>query len=130
MDIQEIRQIAQEVVNESKRTARVDQGTLRRSISYTVNRDEVVFREMDYGQYGDNSQLIENAKRLMPSGSRYKFELIDVDGNISEVTKTKLGRTSRRSILKTLSSNGTKNAIALINKIRKLDEKKNGKANN
>lgn len=130
MDIQEIRQIAHEVVNESKRTARVDQGTLRRSISYTVNRDEVVFREMDYGQYGDNSQLIENAKRLMPSGSRYKFELIDVDGNISEVTKTKLGRTSRRSILKTLSSNGTKNAIALINKIRKLDEKKNGKANN
>ena len=130
MDIQEVRRIAQQIVDESKRTARVEQGTLKRSISYTVKSDEVVFREMDYGQYGDNSQLIENAKRLMPNGSRYKFEFEDVDGNITEITKTIHGRTSKRTILKQLQETKSKNALALINSIRKRNEKRNGKADN
>lgn len=130
MTIQEVRAIAQQIVDESKKTARVDQGTLKRSISYSVKNDTVIFREMDYGQYNDNSELIENAKRLMPNGSKYKFEFIDVDGNISEITKTKTGRTSKRSILSKLSDSSTKNATALINKIRQLNEKKNRKTDN
>lgn len=133
MTIQEIDLIASQIVTESKATAKVDQGTLRRSISYTIKNDEVIFREMNYGKDGDNSYLIENAKKLMPSGSKYKFEFIDVNGDIVEVTKTKSGRTSRRNINKILKSNGvvsTNNAMALINKLRKANENKDRKSDN
>lgn len=123
MDIQELRVIAKEIVNESKRTAHVDQGTLKRSISYTVVRDEIVFRQMNYGVYNENSQLEENAKRLMPYGSRYKFEYVDINGDIVEVTKTKSGRTSRRNVAKAISKTSTTNANALINKIREKNAK-------
>jgi hypothetical protein len=130
MDIQELRVIAQQIVNESKATSRVDQGTLKRSISYTVKRDEIIFREMNYGQYGDNSELMENAKKYMPYGSKYRFELIDVNGDIVETTKTKSGRTSIRKSLRQLSKTSTTNATALINKIRRLNEKKDSKTDN
>ena len=133
MIIEEVSAIAQQIVDISKATARVEQGTLKRSISYTIKRDEVIFREMDYGQYGNNSDLIENAKKLMPNGSKYKFEFIDSEGNVSEITKTRTGRTSKRNILKGLKSSGkvsTDNAMALISKIRKANEKKDRKADN
>ena len=44
----EIRAIASTVVQRAKATARVDQGTLRRSIAYTYVRGVVTFRQIYY----------------------------------------------------------------------------------
>ena len=57
----EIRAIAKTIVDKAKRTATVDQGSLKRSIAYTYVRNEVIFRELYYGQWNDNSQLEEYA---------------------------------------------------------------------
>ena len=61
----EIRAIAQEVVRRAKGTAHVDTGALKRSISYTYVRQVVIFRELFYGQFGDNSELEKIARKLI-----------------------------------------------------------------
>ena len=63
MEESEIRTIAKSIVDKAKATARVDQGTLKRSIAYTYVRGEVIFRQIYYGSFGDNSLLEELARQ-------------------------------------------------------------------
>jgi hypothetical protein len=121
LEEKEIRKIAQNIVNISKRSARVDTGALRRSISFTYVRGVVIFRELYYGQFGTNSQLERNAARLMPNGTDYKIIYTSFGGETVEITPTKKGRASQINILKTLTSGTTNKIKALIarNKIKR-----------
>lgn len=114
LEEKEIRKVAQKVVDMSKRSARVDTGALRRSISYTYVRGVVIFRELFYGQFGTNSQLERNAARLMPNGTEYKIIYTTFGGETVEISPTKKGRASQISILKTLTSGTTSKIKALI----------------
>lgn len=114
LEEREVRKIAQRVVDMSKRSARVDTGALRRSISYTYVKNVVIFRELFYGQFGTNSQLEKNAARLMPNGTEYKIIYTSFGGETVEITPTKKGRASQLNILKTLTSGTTSKIKALI----------------
>jgi len=85
--------LAQKVVDLSKKTAHVDTGALKRSINYTVARGQIVFRQLFYGQYYENSQLIQNAARYM-KGIPYVIEELDEEGNVQKAQyKAASGRT-------------------------------------
>ena len=127
LEEREIRRIAQRVVDRSKRSARVDTGALKRSISFTYVRGVVIFRELFYGQFGTNSQLEKNARRLMPNGTLYKIIYTSFGGQTIEISPTKKGRASQLNILKTLTSGTTNKIKALIarNKLKRNGEKAN-----
>lgn len=118
----EVRAIAQEIVNKAKATARVDQGTLRRSIAFTYVRGLVTFRQIYYGTFGDNSQLEELARKYMPSGIAYKVVLTELGGNTYESGKTKQGRATQRVVKNTISRSTSKNVKKLITAIKKKKE--------
>jgi hypothetical protein len=120
---QEIRAIAQEIVDEAKRKARVDQGTLKRSISYTVTRGVYIFKEIFYGQYNGNSQLVEIVRKKFPRGIAYKIAYTNLNGREIEISNTKQGRASQKSLLPTLSRIGTSAVTNLINRIRNRGKK-------
>ena len=126
--------LAQRVVDQSKRTAHVDTGALKRSIYYTVARGNIVFRQLFYGQYNDNSQLIDNAKRIM-KGIPYTIEELDEEGNVVKTQrKVASGRTSTSTERKAgAGKNASLGAKALIQKIlsqkRKYDENNDKKDN-
>jgi len=124
LDNFEIRAIAQKVVDDSKKTAHVDQGTLKRSISYSINKGTVIFRQMYYGQWNDNSQLEKNAKDLMPNGTEYKIQFVDLEGDVVEVTKTKKGNRMQSKSLEAARRATSYRIKALISKSKK---KKDGK---
>jgi hypothetical protein len=127
LDEREIRAIAQEIVNEAKRKARVDQGTLKRSISYTVTQGVYIFREIFYGQYNGNSQLVEIVRKKFPNGVPYKIAYTDLNGREVEVSKTKQGRATQRSLLPTLLKIGTKAVQELRQRIQNRGKKKDKK---
>ena len=110
----EIRAIAQRVVDESKRSARYEDGTLKRSIKYTINRGVYEFRQMFYGQYGTNSQLEKNATRLMPRGVSWKIIYLEIGGATREVGVTRQGRATQSSVLSNLVKSTTSKIRALI----------------
>lgn len=112
----EIRKIAQKVVDLSKSTARVDTGALKRSISYTYVKGIVIFRQIYYGQYKDNSQLEKNAVKLMPNGTEWKIIFTAFGGDTVEIGRTRAGRATQRNILSTLLSGSTNKIKALIAK--------------
>lgn len=118
LDIEIGRKIAQEIVAEAKRTANVDQGTLKRSIRYTVRNGVYEFRQTFYGIYNDNSQLEELVRRKMPNGTAYKIILLNVNGTVYETGRTKQGRTTQRTAIGSLIRQGTIGIKTLINKIR------------
>lgn len=72
---------AELVVEESKRTARVETGALKRSIHSTVKKGVLVFRQYFYGIEDGNSKLVENAKKMM-GDTPYIIELVDEDGRV------------------------------------------------
>jgi hypothetical protein len=116
----EIRKIAQDIVNKSKRTAHVDTGALKRSISYTYVKEIVIFRQLFYGQFYNNSELEKNAARLMPNGTNWKIIYTNFGGQTVEVSRTRAGRKTQRSILKSLlGTSSTTNIKALIAKRKK-----------
>lgn len=110
----EIRAIAQQVVNESKSTARVDTGALRRSIAFTYVRGIVTFREFLYGQYGTNSKLEKNAIRLMPYGVQWRIIYTKFGGAEVEVGRTRQGRATQSSSLSGLWKSTTSKIRNLI----------------
>ena len=120
----EVRAIAQEIVNKAKATARVEQGTLMRSIAFTYVRGLVTFRQIYYGSFGDNSQLEELARKYMPSGIAYKVVLTEFGGDTYEGGKTKQGRATKRVVKNAISRSTSKNVKRLITAIKK---EKNGK---
>lgn len=108
--------LAELVVAKSKNEARVDSGRLKRSINKKVQRGSIVFREYYYGEYGDNSTLEENAKRMM-GNVPYKIERLNEDGSVSESkTVSSSGRFIPSMIAKKKVSI-ISGARALINKI-------------
>lgn len=78
---------AELVVEESKITARVDTGALKRSINYTVRRGQIVFFQLFYGIEDGNSKLVENAKKMM-GDTPYIIELIDDEGRVKNIINT------------------------------------------
>lgn len=125
----EVRKIAQRVVTVSKASAHVDTGALKRSISFTYVKGVVIFRQLFYGQFNENSQLERNATRLMPIGTRWKIIFTAFGGQTIEVSRTRAGRRSQKSILNTLLTGTTNNIKALIarNRVkRKKEEDSNG----
>lgn len=120
----EIRAIAQRVIDESKRTARVDTGALRRSLAFTYIRGVVTFREFVYGQYGDNSKLEKNAIRLMPNGTKWHIVYTQFGGKEVDSTAVRNGRASQGGIL----GNLVKSTTSRIRNLILSNRKKNGEA--
>lgn len=114
--------LAQRVVDMSKKTAHVDTGALKRSINYTIARGQIVFRQLFYGQYRDNSQLIQNAQRIM-KGIPYTIEELDEEGNVQKALyKTASGRASVTPEPRS-GKNAARGAKALIEKLLKQRRK-------
>lgn len=124
MTEEQVRAIAQSIVTKAKATARVDQGTLKRSIAFTYIKGEVIFRQIYWGQYGDNSQLEKLANQYMPFGVPYKIILTELGGGTFEKGKTKQGRTSQRKSLASTTKTMTQKYIATILKKRKKEDGK------
>jgi len=129
----EIRQYIRDVVSETKKTAKVDTGFLKRSIKGAlIGRDKSIeFREVFYGVYNENSKLLENAKRMLPKVLVWKVVFVDEDGNETQVEgKTRTGRKISR---KEIGSENiqSKNIKALIASIKARGETKDdtGKTN-
>lgn len=123
----EIERYIKEVVSETKSTAKVDTGFLKRSIRGNWFKNIATFREVFYGAYNDNSKLIENAKRIMPKDIPWKVIFVDEDGRETTVEgKTRTGRTiSRKSVTnKNVSTDNIKRLIGLI-KAKKNAETQN-----
>jgi len=110
----EIRAIAQRVVTESKGTAKVDTGALKRSIAYTYIRGLVTFRQFVYGQYGKNSMLEKNAIKLMPYGVQWRIVYTTFGGDEIEIGRTRQGRATQSSTLKSLVKSTTSRIRNLI----------------
>lgn len=115
----EIRGYIRDVVREAKATAKVDTGFLKRSIQGGIDKNGVVvFSQIFYGAFNENSRLVQIAQRLMPNDIPWKVILKDEGGNeriLTGVTKT--GRNYK--INKTLSLAGSTFKIKdLINRIR------------
>jgi len=118
--IGEINQIIREVVSEAKSTARVETGFLKRSIRGILIRknNSVEFRQIFYGVYRDNSDLIRIAQKRMPKDISWKVISEDEEGrevNVKATTRT--GRTISRKAI-TSENIFTSKIKALINLIR------------
>lgn len=124
MTEEQVRAIAQSIVTKAKATARVDQGTLKRSIAFTYIKGEVIFRQIYWGQYADNSQLEKLASQFMPFGVPYKIILTELGGGTFEKGKTKQGRTSQKKSLASTTKTMTQKYIASILKKRKKEDGK------
>lgn len=111
----QIREYIRQVVRATKDTAHVETGFLKRSIKGALigrNRS-VEFREIFYGAYKNNSQLIQNAQRIMPKDIQWKVILEDEDGTEKNIEGTT--RTGRK-----ISKKSVSNANVSTNKIKSL----------
>jgi hypothetical protein len=113
-----IRAVAQNIIDQSKSSARVDTGALKRSISFTYVREQVIFRMLYYGQFGKNAKLEQNARRLMPSGVKWKIIYTEFGGATYEVGVTQTGRNSTRKIIDSITRSSTTAVTALLDRIR------------
>lgn len=127
LETKEIRAIAQKIVDISKSTARRDTGFLRRSIYYTVENNVYIFVQVFYGQFKDNSKLEQNARRMMPSGVKWKMRLTDINRRVLEDGRIQTGRNSLGNIVNSLRQSTTA-VTNLINRLRRGQEK-NERAN-
>ena len=124
MEEAEIRQIASSIVTKAKATARYKQGRLKRSIAYTYIRGEVIFRQVYWGSFGDNSLLEKLASQYMPYGVPYRIILTVLGGDewqggkTLEQNRTRQGR-KKQSIALNDAKNTTKNLRKLVAQIKK-----------
>jgi methyl coenzyme M reductase beta subunit len=122
----EIRQYIREVVSETKKTAKVDTGFLKRSIKGALigKNKSIEFREVFYGAYNNNSKLVENAKRMLPNDIVWTVIFVDEDGNETQIEgKTRTGRKISRKEIGS-ENISTKNIKALIASIKARGETK------
>lgn len=120
----EIKAFVKQVVDETKSTARIDTGFLKRSIRGNWFDGIATFREIFYGAYNRNSRLIENAKRIMPKEIPWQVIFVDEEGREQQIEgKTRTGRTIRRKEI-TSENVSTSKIKALIKSIQ------DGKENN
>jgi len=123
----EIKEYIKQVVDETKSTARVDTGFLKRSIRGNLFGGMVTFREVFYGAYNGNSRLLENAQRIMPAGIPYRIVFVDEDGNEKTVKgKTRTGRTTRTSSISSGGRQTTNKIRALIDYIKNYGKAEDG----
>jgi hypothetical protein len=125
LDEKEIRAIGAGIVAEAKRTSKYDQGTLWRSIAFTYIKGEMIFRQIYYGVYNENSQLEKIAAKKVPNGVPWKVILTKFGGGTYEVGRTRTGRASQRSIINTLLSGSTTAIKKLIARNKAKRAKKN-----
>lgn len=112
----EINQYIRDVVRKAKDTAKVDTGYLKRSIRGLLLRRNmsVVFRQIYYGVYKDNSQLIQIVNRMMPNDIVWKVLSEDEEGREVNIEgRTRTGRTISRAAI-TSGNVGTNKIKALI----------------
>jgi hypothetical protein len=119
----EIRAIAQKVIDQSKSSARVDTGALRRSMAFTYIRGVVTFRQFVYGQFGDNSKLERNAIRLMPNGTKWRIVYTQFGGKEVDSTPIRNGRASQSNVIGDLFKTTTSKIRALIARKKANDGK-------
>ena len=126
----EIRAIGAKIVLLSKGTARVDTGALKRSISFSYVKNVMIFRELFYGQFGTNSRLEKNARKLVPNGVEWKIIYTEFGGKTVEISRTRKGRATQRTVLGGLNRGASNNIKALIarNKAKKAKALKDGEA--
>lgn len=126
----EARAIAQKVVDAAKATAHVDTGALKRSISFTYVKGVIIFRQLYYGVFYENSRLEKYAAKYIPSNQEWKLISTNFGGETIEVGKTRTGRATTRTISKTTAPNTTKNIRRLIeiNRAKRKKEQDNGEA--
>lgn len=124
----EIRAIAQEVVNRAKSTSHVETGALKRSIAYTYVRNVIIFTELFYGQFGNNSQLEKLAIKLIPNGVAWKIVYTEVGGETYEVGKTRQGRATQSKVISAVKRTATNRIKALISLAQK--KRKDGETEN
>jgi hypothetical protein len=120
----------QQVVRETRKTARVDTSFLKQSIRATLDKGVIVFREVFYGAFNENAKLIENAQRIMPKEIEWKVIFVDKQGRETTVEgKTRTGRTIRRKSVSSenVSTNKIKSLIKALQNGQKND--KDGTAN-
>jgi hypothetical protein len=134
----EIRAIARKIISESRKTAHVDTGYLKRSIYYVIDeRGKLEFGEVFYGQFGENSELQENIERMLPKDIPYSLIWTDEEGMPYEaVRKTASGRIVQKTVppkikKKNLSIGGIKNFLKGIpNGKEKVESADGGGQNN
>lgn len=81
--------ICREIVSKSKASANIDTGRLKRSISFVIDLQGIpTFTEVFYGQFGNNSDLEENIKAMMPSGIAWKLIYSDDNGQPYQVIRS------------------------------------------
>lgn len=108
----------QEVVRATRKTAHVDTGFLKRSIRATLEKNVIVFREIFYGAFNGNAELVENAQRIMPKEIEWKVIFVDEQGRETTVEATT--RTGRKISRKSISSKGasTSKIKSLLNALK------------
>jgi hypothetical protein len=119
----ELQSIAREIVAKSKKSAHVDTGRLKRSISYVINLQGIpTFTEVFYGQFGDNSDLEENLKAMWPRDEPYNLIWVDDNGNPYQVIRKTAGgrigietKATKATTRKSLGINGIKNFLKSFN---------------
>ena len=114
--------LAELVVIKSKSEARVDTGRLKRSINQKVQRGKIVFREYYYGEFGDNSTLEQNAKRMM-GDTPYKIERLNERGIVVESKEVATSGRFIKSMISKKQENKVSGIRSLINKV--LNYRKN-----
>jgi hypothetical protein len=125
----QIKDFIKKVVAETVRGAREETGYLKRSIRGVWFNGIVTFREIYYGAYNDNAQLVENAKAIMPSDIPWEVIFVDEEGREQKLEgRTRQGRKiSRRAI--TNRNVSTTRVKTLINSLRdgqKKDDRAEG----
>lgn len=124
MDTAELRQIINKIESISKEQARVDTGTLERSIYGIINEKGIAeFGEMYYGQFGTNSKLEENINKYFPKNQPYKLVYYDYDGGeYVAKERTKQGRKIEKEpkIKESTPPTNSKNVRKFINYIKSL----------
>jgi hypothetical protein len=114
----QVRDFIKKVVDESKRTAKVETGFLKRSIRGNWFNKKATFRQIFYGAYNGNSQLIANAERIMPKEIDWSVIFTDEEGRETTVKgKTRSGRNIRRSAI-TSTNLGTDKIKQLISSLK------------
>jgi Arc/MetJ-type ribon-helix-helix transcriptional regulator len=107
----QIKTYIRDVVREARATANVDTGYLKRSIKGDLigRNKSVEFRQIFYGAYNNNSELVRIAERIMPKNIQWKVVFLDEEGNEQEVKgKSRTGRTMVRKEITSDSASTSK----------------------
>ena len=126
----EIKAICRDIVKRSRKVAREDTGRLKRSIDYVIDLEgNPKFTEVYYGQFGDNSELAENIKKLMPKGVKWNLIYTDENGqpfqvirssSTGRVSVTNATKATNKSLRKSIGIGGIRN---FLNRLKDGKEK-------